>query len=367
MIRPRPYLLILALLAAIAGPTAHPAAAAPRIDYNDPADWLCLPGRADACAQPLTSTVIAADGSITKRTYDIDANAPVDCFYVYPTVSREPTANADMTPSPEIQHVALEQFARFGARCKLYAPLYRQITLATLRGEVRGFDPETPYRDVLAAWNIYLVKYNRGRGVVLVGHSQGSKILARLIASEIDGTAEMRQLVSAIILGELIATPRGQDVGGTFKHVPLCRTAAQIGCVIAYSSYLASEPPDRSAHFGDAPPGLVDACVDPAALEGHTVINDELPPLGSVGRSFGTTFIETTSQLTASCETNAGHSYLAVTPGSDPRSSVLNIALQAVQAHTAGWGLHVLDVNLSLGDLLDLVGTESKAWLSRKD
>jgi hypothetical protein len=365
MIRTRPYLLILALLAAIAWPTAHPAAASPRIDYNDTADWLCLPGRADACAQPLTSTVIGADGSITKRTYDVDTNAPVDCFYVYPTISHEPTANADMTASPEIQHVALEQFARFGARCKLYAPLYRQITLAALRGEVRGFDTETPYNDVLAAWNVYLAKYNHGRGVVLVGHSQGSKILARLIASQIDGTNEQRQLILAIILGELIAVPPGRDVGGTFKHVPLCSAATQVGCVIAYSSYLASAPPDRSAHFGEAPPGYVDACVDPAALEGHTVVADELPPLGAVGRSFGTAFIETTSQLTATCATNAGHSYLAVTPGSDPRSSVLNIALQAIQARTPGWGLHALDINLSLGDLVDLVATESKAWLSR--
>jgi hypothetical protein len=90
--------------------------------------------------------------------------------------------------------------------------LYRQVTLAGLRGEVRGIDLETPYNDVFAAWNTYLARYNNGRGVVLIGHSQGSKILARLIASEIDGTAEQRWLISAIILGEEIDVPAGRDV-----------------------------------------------------------------------------------------------------------------------------------------------------------
>jgi hypothetical protein len=247
MRRLRTYLVLGVLLVAIARPAAAWAAPPQAVDYADPANWLCMPGRSDACSQPLTSTLLAADGSVTKRTYEADPKAPVDCFYVYPTVSREPTANSDMTAGPEEQHVALEQFARFGAHCRLYAPLYRQMTLAALRGEVRGIDLETPYRDVLAAWNTYLARDNHGRGVVLIGHSQGSMMLARLIASEIDGTPVQRRLVSAIIPGELIEVPAARDVGGTFKHVPLCRSARQFGCVIAYSTYLATPAPGRSA------------------------------------------------------------------------------------------------------------------------
>jgi len=362
--RPQTYVLLVALLAAIARPAAADAAPQ-RIDYMDPKNWLCLPGRADACSQPLTSTVIAADGSITKRTYEADPNAPVDCFYVYPTVSREPTPNADMTAGPEEQHAALEQFERFGARCRLFAPLYRQITLAGLRGEARGTDHEMPYNDVIAAWDTYLARDNNGRGVVLIGHSQGSKILARLIASEIDGTAEQKRLVSAIILGEEIDVPAGRDVGGTFKHIPLCRTVTQIACVIAYSSYLSTPPPEPGAYFGSASkPGYVDACVDPAALQGHAMLNAELPPLGALARSFGTSFIETQARLSAACATNAGHTYLAISPAADPSSAVLGVALQGVQAKLPGWGLHVLDINLTMGNLLDLIGTESKAWLA---
>ena len=38
------------------------------------------------------------------------------------------------------------------------------------------------YDDVVDAWNYYLAHENHGRGVVLVGHSQGSGVLTGLIA-----------------------------------------------------------------------------------------------------------------------------------------------------------------------------------------
>ena len=41
--------------------------------------------------------------------------------------------------------------------------------------------------DVKAAWAYYLAHENHGRGVVLIGHSQGSGVLTALIKQEIDG------------------------------------------------------------------------------------------------------------------------------------------------------------------------------------
>ncbi len=74
-------------------PEAAPAAAN---DYSKPETWLCRPGRQDACAVDLTTTVIAADGKLTKEPFKANANAPIDCFYVYPTVSNDATPNSDM-------------------------------------------------------------------------------------------------------------------------------------------------------------------------------------------------------------------------------------------------------------------------------
>src|SRR5262249_37087940 len=155
--------------------------------------------------------------------------------YVYPTASLDPTPNADMTPGPEEAAVAAQQFVRFGAACRLYAPLYRQVTLPALRQLLRGGPMQTgrevAYAGVKAAWTHYLANDNAGRGVVLVGHDQGAGILIRLIANEIDGKPAQEKLVSAILLGGNVEIPRGKDVGGSFKHVPLCASGEATGCV----------------------------------------------------------------------------------------------------------------------------------------
>ena len=56
-------------------------------DYSDAKSWLCRPGQHDACDIDLTTTVVSANGSLNRETWTEDPNAPIDCFYVYPTVS----------------------------------------------------------------------------------------------------------------------------------------------------------------------------------------------------------------------------------------------------------------------------------------
>ena len=95
------------------------------------------------------------------------------------------------------------------------------------------------YEDVRAAWRYYLAHDNGNRGIVLIGHSQGTSILTELIRREIEGTPVQSRIVSALLIGgpDGILVPRGQDVGGTFPHLPVCRAATQTGCVVAYSSF----------------------------------------------------------------------------------------------------------------------------------
>ena len=219
-----------------------------RASRNDPnnyavdASWLCRPGSQDACSVDLATTIVQADGSVTREDWKADPNAPIDCFYVYPTVSTDPTPFSDMMADPAELNVIRQQFARFGSTCRRYAPLYRQVTLAGLRTMLAGggggaHQPGPQYDDVRDAWKYYLEHDNQGRGVVLVGHSQGSFILTELIRQEIDGKPVQSRLVSAILLGATLAVPRGKDVGGSFQHVPLCRATSQTGCVITYVSF----------------------------------------------------------------------------------------------------------------------------------
>src|SRR5262249_36842011 len=155
--------------------------------------------KGDACDIDETATIVAADGKLTRETWTADPNAPIDCFYVYPTISTDQTPNSDMTADPAELNVVKQQFARFASKCRPYAPLYRQITLVGLRRVLTaastGGDPGAmfgqgvQYDDVKAAWNHYVQNDNKGRGVVLIGHSQGAFILTSLIRNEIDGKA----------------------------------------------------------------------------------------------------------------------------------------------------------------------------------
>ncbi|MEO8113433.1 MAG: DUF3089 domain-containing protein, partial [Phenylobacterium sp.] len=170
------------LVLSAAGASAQTTAAT-KNDYSKPDAWLCWPGKAgDACAVDMTTTVIKADGSMTRETFKADPKAPIDCFYVYPTVSNDPGVNSDMTPNAEELMVVKQQLARFGSKCRIYAPMYRQFTLTALRAVILGkplpgsADPAARtrgYDDVVDAWNYYLANENHGRGVVLIGHSQG--------------------------------------------------------------------------------------------------------------------------------------------------------------------------------------------------
>lgn len=71
-------------------------------DYADPARWLCLPGAAnDLCHGDLDATVVYADGTTEIEPHVFAKDPPLDCFYVYPTVSTDPSGNSDLLPGKE--------------------------------------------------------------------------------------------------------------------------------------------------------------------------------------------------------------------------------------------------------------------------
>lgn len=351
----------LVLMAASAGV----ARAAPAVDYGQPSSWLCRPGRDDVCSRPLLSTAISpADGAATRKTSTPDPAAPIDCFYVYPTVSREPAANADMAASPEVEHAAAQQFARFAGVCRPFAPIYRQTTVAAMNGQVQGADSELAYDDVRAAWRAYLAKDNHGRGVVLVGHSQGSSHLTRLISEEIDGKPDQRLLVSAIIPGANIQVRTDGKAGGEFPHIPPCRSAVQTGCVIGYSTFLASDPPGPKSYFGRSlGPGLADLCVNPGELIDHGALDSVLPTTGRVAEVLGTPLVENSGLASAACTTSGDRTFLAISvPSTGAGAATLERALEYLDSRGQGWGLHPLDINLTLGDLVEIVSRQGHAW-----
>jgi len=367
--------------------SASASAQSVRNDYADASSWLCRPGRQDACAVDQTTTIVAADGRLTREGWKANPNAPIDCFYVYPTVSTDPGGNSDMNAGPEENGVVRAQLARFASQCKVYAPLYRQATLTALRAATTGkpiaVDRELGYTDVLDAWNHYLQHDNNGRGVVLIGHSQGSGLLTRLIRDHIDGQPVSSKMVSALLLGTSLPVPKGKDVGGAFQHIPLCHSATHTGCVIAYASFRATIPPPENSRFGRVQgENMRAACVNPATLGGgsgalHAYLSSNgrsivgssaaAPAWVMPARAIDTPFVSVPGLLTAQCVDNGRFSYLEVTvhgkPG-DPRADDIAGDVMANGQVNASWGLHLIDVNLAMGDLVDIVARQGKAWLA---
>lgn len=359
----------------------HPAAA--KNDYSKAETWLCRPGRHDACDVDLTTTVISANGKLTREPWTANPKAPIDCFYVYPTVSMDPTPNSDMVAGEEELSVVKVQAARFGSQCRVYAPLYRQVTLAALRSVLAGrpaaVDRNLTYNDVLNAWNYYLTHDNQGRGVVLIGHSQGSMVLTELIKREIDGKPIQRQLISALLLGTNLPVPRDKDVGGAFQHIPLCRNSKQTGCVITYASFRANTPPPANSRFAKvAGQDMIAGCTNPAALSGgsgalHAYLSTKgsgtsAAPAGpwvKDATTIDTPFVSVPGMLTAECVSNEKGSYLAVTVHgnpADPRTDDITGDVVREGKVLPEWGLHLIDVNLSIGNLIDIVRDQAKVY-----
>jgi hypothetical protein len=354
------------------------------------ASWLCRPGRQDACTVDLRTTIVKADGGFSREGWKAEPDAPIDCFYVYPTVSTDATPFSDMTADPAEVNVVRQQFARFGSVCRLYAPLYRQVTLAGLRAAIAGggggvaLSTGPQYDDVRDAWKHYLAHDNRGRGVVLIGHSQGSFILTELIRQEIEGKPIQSQLVSAILLGATLAVPQGKDVGGSFQHVALCRKPAQVGCLVTYVSFRATSPPPANTRFGKVTePGMVAACTNPAALSGGSAVLQSYffadgrsiigmapaPQWVMPGRPIETLWVSVPGLVSARCASNEHASYLEVTvhgDRADPRTDDIRGDLGVGNQILTDWGLHLIDVNVAMGNLVDMVKQQSRAWTSRR-
>jgi hypothetical protein len=352
--------------------------------------WLCRPGLPEnPCAGSL-ETGIFSPGETLASTFapQADPDPPVDCFYVYPTVSGESTLLSNLAIQPPETDVARYQAAYYASVCKVYAPMYHSVT--NIGAGASAQDPAllTPavqarqYDSVLDPWKYFLKHYSHGRPFVLIGHSQGAFVLRELIAKQIDPNPKLRgRMLSAILYGGAVVVKQGSVVGGSFKHIPGCTSTSELGCVVSYSSFPATPP--AGADFGDSthsptdlegtvPVGDAILCTNPAALSGgsgvlESVFPVSFPPGNGVdvpasevpGQAGSTPFFEYNDSDTAQCAQSLNNHYLQVTPinGAKPLTSTGVLAPL--------WGLHPLDANLALGNMVSLIASETTAYLAQ--
>lgn len=166
-----------------------------KVDYSNPNNWAVLP---DHYPKELETFGL-------KRLND-----SIDVFYVYPTLltdKKDERWNVEMTDS--IQHEKVlkgaiqfqaSAFTEVGA---VYSPYYRQAHLRAYY-ELENGGKEAllfAYEDVKSAFDYYLKNFNNGRGIILVGHSQGSTHLGFILRDFFDNQPLQKQLIAAYIPG----------------------------------------------------------------------------------------------------------------------------------------------------------------------
>ena len=419
---PSPFLGIATAVVLTAAVGLTPASDALSLSLTAPLSapvWLCHPGDPasaggdgvgrypDGTTVPL-STTVAAGGSLAVVQPTGVTPPPVDCFYVYPTVDllpNPPLMIGSAPPSARDDEVAvmLAQLGPLAGLCRVFAPLYRQSTLAQLAvSGVTGGDPYPGpgFADVQQAWDDYWTHDNidpstgNRRGVIVLGHSQGSVAVERLLQHSVDGqAAATAQLVSAVVRGGQVQVPLDAAAGGgadphaPFQHLPLCEPqpgSVPTGCVIAYSSYgqPAGQPPVPGSLAANLDPGHRIGCVNPSALlaskpAGTSTPLDPILPtrtlvrgsllapngalthllLGYTLPADPTGYRETLGALTGHCafagDATANSSWLQI---DDPTGMLPDTSTSAL-------GLHVVDYNVDLGGLRALLAAQTAHWL----
>jgi DUF3089 family protein len=358
-----------------------------RLDYGDQALWLCKAGSPlDECAANLDSTEILPDaGMVTVAHTRADAPA-FDCFYVYPTISLNRDGNLTDFSDISIElDPLLSQAARFTRICKVYAPLYRQQSGAATGGF--SGDPAVALQDVRDALAYYLAHLNGGRDFVILGHSQGSFVLARVLQLDVEGHPDvMAKMISAVLLGGEIKVARegqgalpecatfNQGNCVSFHDLPLCKAPGDKHCVVAYSSFRAESPPKAdTAIFGRDDATTKTACTEPAALASsagpyrgsylptHYVNPLFTPSNAPIPAGVTTPFVLERGRLKGQCvdrtsgDTTFTYLEVSLAPG-DPRPAP---PYYSSAQEAFGYGLHIADYNLALDDLIDAVAKQA--------
>jgi hypothetical protein len=358
------------------------------LDYGRDAHWICKPGmEGDPCMEAdLTATELHPDGRTARVAHVREPDPAHDCFYVYPTVALGMTTGNDpaFADLRRVTDPLRQQAAWFSSQCRVFAPLYRQITVTTyvaVPPRDRDRFLERAYADVEAAFRHYLRHHGGDRPFVLLGHSQGAHMLRRLLERVVapEGDLRRRLVVAVLPGGDVLATRGGSD-GGNTGGIPLCTTPDQTECVIAYRAQAeeAPPPPGHAPTVPDGvPEGLEPACVHPAAPGGgraafggsyfatsaHQRVYD---PWQGKPPAVDTPFVLYRGLYEGECvRDGGGFPYLAV--GRSPHApEALGVPFEGDVYAPGLLGLHLVEYALALGDLMALVDHKASAWMAAR-
>jgi len=233
----------------------------PGIGVNDPARWQPAYRVMDEEAEQVAEDTETASQETQTERRSAEPTPNFAVFFIHPTsyLSRDswnaPIGNED---AERIARIYVRGMASpFNAASEIWAPRYRQATMgAFLTDKPEGQEAiDAAYADVLDAYRYFVSSVDEDTPVVLVGHSQGSLHLLRLLREEVQGSALESRLVAAYAIGWPISVDHDVPALG----LAACATPAQTGCIISWSSF--AEPADPSR--------LIEAYTNSTAFNGN--------------------------------------------------------------------------------------------------
>jgi hypothetical protein len=194
------------------------------VDYSSSNNWAVLPGNYPD----------------NLKEYSVqNPQDSIDVFYVYPTLivsNKDKRWNVPINDSVQIKkvlNIAVRfQASAWGSSGNLYVPYYRQAHIRSYNNleNCGTIALLLAYSDVKAAFEYYLKHHNRGRGIILAGHSQGSTHISYLLKDFFDGKPLQKQLVAAYIPG--VGLDKNQ-----FKTIPFMENPNQTGGFVTWNTF----------------------------------------------------------------------------------------------------------------------------------
>lgn len=177
--------------------------------------------------------------STPKPLRSIPKDSLVDVFFIHPTTYTEvrtgmnATIDNDYINAKTDYSSILFQASVFNRQCRVFAPRYRQAHIsAFFMKDKQKADSALAisYDDIKTAFEFYLKNWNRGRPIIIAGHSQGALMAEKILKDYFEEKPLLNKLVVAYTWG----WPVPKDM---FTSLEMCKDSLQTGCLCGWRTF----------------------------------------------------------------------------------------------------------------------------------